>query len=100
MRQFGEWKPVRPTASTGFLERAMGIEPTSEAWEASILPLYDARSTPKLSKEPISRKLALRHLLVAKATHQVVVHQTGGLHERIDNCRTDKPKAALLQIFA
>ena len=27
-----------------FLERAMGIEPTSEAWEASILPLYDARS--------------------------------------------------------
>jgi hypothetical protein len=21
----------------------MGIEPTSEAWEASILPLYDAR---------------------------------------------------------
>jgi hypothetical protein len=26
------------------LERAMGIEPTSEAWEASILPLYDARS--------------------------------------------------------
>ena len=30
--------------SLGFLERAMGIEPTSEAWEASILPLYDARS--------------------------------------------------------
>src|SRR6266481_5735875 len=78
----------------------MGIEPTSEAWEASILPLYDARSTPKLSKEPISRKLAFRHLLVAEATHQVVVHQTGGLHERVDNCRTDKPKAALLQIFA
>ena len=24
----------------------MGIEPTSEAWEASILPLYDARSSP------------------------------------------------------
>ena len=30
------------------LERAMGIEPTSEAWEASILPLYDARSSLKL----------------------------------------------------
>src|SRR5438067_11838067 len=29
---------------TRFLERAMGIEPTSEAWEASILPLYDDRS--------------------------------------------------------
>jgi hypothetical protein len=26
------------------MERAMGIEPTSEAWEASILPLYDDRS--------------------------------------------------------
>ena len=25
------------------LERAVGIEPTSEAWKASILPLYDAR---------------------------------------------------------
>ena len=32
------------------LERAMGIEPTSEAWEASILPLYDARSSDKASK--------------------------------------------------
>ena len=30
--------------NTGLMERAMGIEPTSEAWEASILPLYDARS--------------------------------------------------------
>jgi hypothetical protein len=29
------------------VERAMGIEPTSEAWEASILPLYDARSPRK-----------------------------------------------------
>jgi hypothetical protein len=38
----------------------MGIEPTSEAWEASILPLYDARSIPKLAKEAIGRKLALR----------------------------------------
>ena len=28
----------------GILERAMGIEPTSEAWEASILPLNYARS--------------------------------------------------------
>jgi hypothetical protein len=30
--QFREWKAVRPTASTGFLERAMGIEPTPDAW--------------------------------------------------------------------
>ena len=26
------------------LERAMGIEPTALAWEARVLPLYDARS--------------------------------------------------------
>ena len=32
---FGGGKPVNSTASTGFMERAMGIEPTSEAWEAS-----------------------------------------------------------------
>ena len=35
---------VKAIESPAFLERAMGIEPTSEAWEASILPLYDARS--------------------------------------------------------
>ena len=26
------------------MERATGIEPVSEAWEASVLPLYEARS--------------------------------------------------------
>jgi hypothetical protein len=31
------------TALEGFLERAMGIEPTALAWEARVLPLYDAR---------------------------------------------------------
>jgi hypothetical protein len=35
----------KPTASDpGFMERAMGIEPTSEAWEAPVLPLNYARS--------------------------------------------------------
>ena len=34
----------------------MGIEPTSEAWEASILPLYDARSAIKLAKHFRARK--------------------------------------------
>ena len=29
------------------MERAMGIEPTAQAWEAWVLPLYDARSGPK-----------------------------------------------------
>src|SRR5262249_25055197 len=32
--KFGGGKPVKPTASTGVMERAMGIEPTSEVWEA------------------------------------------------------------------
>lgn len=27
-----------------YVERAMGIEPTALAWEARVLPLYDARS--------------------------------------------------------
>jgi hypothetical protein len=36
----------------------MGIEPTSEAWEASILPLYDARSfrLPRLYLIPAPRE--------------------------------------------
>ena len=74
----------------------MGIEPTSEAWEASILPLYDARSIPKLAKELISRKLGLLDLLVAEATHQVVVHQPGGLHQRVNDRWPHEPEAALL----
>ena len=47
-------------ARSKILERATGIEPVSEAWEASILPLYDARSVLKLAKETIGRKLGLR----------------------------------------
>src|SRR5215831_15080875 len=43
--EFRELSRVRSTQSSAFMERAMGIEPTSEAWEASILPLYDARSS-------------------------------------------------------
>ena len=74
----------------------MGIEPTSEAWEASILPLYDARSILKLAKEPCSRKLALRQLFVAKATLEMVVYQAGALHQRVDNRRADETEAALL----
>ena len=33
----------------------MGIEPTSEAWEASILPLYDARSFADVLIIPMNR---------------------------------------------
>jgi hypothetical protein len=58
----------------------MGIEPTSEAWEASILPLYDARSVLKLAKESFGCKLGLSQVFVAEARHEVVVHQARGLH--------------------
>jgi len=34
----------------------MGIEPTSEAWEASILPLYDARSGDIVPANGLSEK--------------------------------------------
>jgi hypothetical protein len=32
-------KPVKPTASAGFMERATGIEPTSEPWEVLNFPI-------------------------------------------------------------
>jgi hypothetical protein len=53
---FSRISGVRTTESSRILERAMGIEPTSEAWEASILPLYDARSLLNLTKVRNTRK--------------------------------------------
>ncbi len=41
---FSSFSRVRSTESSEVMERAMGIEPTSEAWEAPILPLNYARS--------------------------------------------------------
>jgi hypothetical protein len=53
------------------MERAMGIEPTSEAWEASILPLYDARSLPERSDYiqlgPVGYRCAPIEMAKAKA---------------------------------
>ena len=46
--------------------------------------------------EKIARKLALRDLLEAEATDQMVVHKPGRLHQRIDNRRAYEPEAALL----
>jgi hypothetical protein len=34
------------------VERAMGIEPTAQAWEAWVLPLYDARAAPIVFASP------------------------------------------------
>jgi hypothetical protein len=47
--ELGPSAEVEPSSASGFfsvgLERAMGIGPTSRAWEAPILPLNYARST-------------------------------------------------------
>jgi|HubBroStandDraft_1064217.scaffolds.fasta_scaffold28268_3 hypothetical protein len=49
-----EWRPLQEAYgklqdaiqryAVDSLERAVGIEPTFEAWKASVLPLYDARA--------------------------------------------------------
>ncbi len=39
------------------LERAMGIEPTAQAWEAWVLPLYDARYPPDSSRDGWGRQI-------------------------------------------
>jgi hypothetical protein len=41
---YGEVQDATQRQALDLLERAVGIEPTSEAWKASVLPLYDARS--------------------------------------------------------
>jgi hypothetical protein len=45
--RFLKLEPVKPTASTGIMERAMGIETTFEAWEAN-LKARNARSLPSM----------------------------------------------------
>jgi hypothetical protein len=40
------------------MERAMGIEPTAQAWEAWVLPLYDARYPFDSSRVPDGRQIA------------------------------------------
>src|ERR1700679_934280 len=41
----------------GRVERAMGIEPTAQAWEAWVLPLYDARASWILCASPRSAQI-------------------------------------------
>src|SRR5438270_12107511 len=75
------------------LERAMGIEPTSEAWEASILPLYDARSAPyankpmRLLQEFFNHKFMLecRVTLVGQALLPVLRDATPGAATLVSN---------------
>ena len=43
MAEDGYEQTARKIASRLYLERANGIEPSALAWEARVLPLYDAR---------------------------------------------------------
>jgi hypothetical protein len=45
---YGEVQDAIQRQAVDSLERAVGIEPTFEAWKASVLPLYDARSDHQL----------------------------------------------------
>ena len=46
------------------MERAMGIEPTSNAWQALVLPLNHARKIGELIGELIPRKLPIFSVVV------------------------------------
>jgi hypothetical protein len=56
---FRQLTGIKAIESSGFLERAMGIEPTSAAWEAAILPLNHARSGLPYQSHPDFGKPAL-----------------------------------------
>ena len=74
----------------------MGIEPTSEAWEASILPLYDARSLDTVAKHGKSGKTGSTECLVTETVQQVIVHQAGGLHQGVTNRGANETEATFL----
>src|ERR1700735_3073242 len=71
----------------------MGIEPTSEAWEASILPLYDARSfqLPRLyliapPRENPRRAITARKKISSQPARRPNSHRTKlkSIHPRLD----------------
>src|SRR5258708_10837451 len=68
---FSSLSSGRATESTRFMERAMGIEPTSEAWEASILPLYDARSSFQLRVDYTQRNARQYRPLIPHFANQI-----------------------------
>src|SRR5690348_9436989 len=85
------------------LERAMGIEPTSEAWEASILPLYDARSvaTSRLYMRPSSAgsfhpfRISYFKLGIARTTvHSSPLRSPHAPLPSLDLCRIRAARAA------
>jgi hypothetical protein len=77
----------------------MGIEPTSEAWEASILPLYDARSEPYANKPlcllqeffPCIFMLECRVTFVGQALLPVLQHASARVAAMINNAASAMP---------
>ena len=47
------WQPAGGAGEEGLMERVMGIEPTSSAWEAEVLPLNYTRRGPASSRNGI-----------------------------------------------
>src|ERR1700679_1742737 len=70
----------------GRVERAMGIEPTAQAWEAWVLPLYDARASWILCASPRSAQILRpgRRLARGLDLHQQILAANIGLqiHDR------------------
>jgi hypothetical protein len=58
------------------VERAMGIEPTAQAWEAWVLPLYDARASWILCASPRSAQILRPGR--RPAPHHSKTHRAGG----------------------
>ncbi len=73
----------------------MGIEPTSEAWEASILPLYDARSfrLPRLYLiAPPREKVRARFLQMSSSGHENSNHSPRRPHPHRIKLKTIHPR--------
>jgi hypothetical protein len=65
-----------PPAKGGLMERANGIEPSSLAWEAKVIPLYDAR-VPSILAHPASSEGLITDLLaILKLQQASLVMQT------------------------
>src|SRR5436190_19657990 len=74
--------------SNGAIRRKCGGAPTR------------LRRKPCKPRDSRDSALAPAHLAIAKARHDVVVHEPGGLHERVTDGRSHEAKSASLQILA
>ncbi len=63
----------------------MGIEPTAQAWEAWVLPLYDARYALDSSRVPRGRQIAriVAGAVLGRVTNRKPRREAGVLHIRL-----------------